>query len=351
MKKLIFLVFLIFFNFNINASGQPASTDRMPTYKIKAGDTLEISVYGEPDLNKTVKVSEDGKISYPFIGEIKVINLTIRGASDKIEELLKEGYFVNPQVSIFVSEYAKFFVVGAVRQEGRYELKGNLTLIEAISLAGGISDNADPSKIKVIRQGGSQEQEYIIDLDTQGKTFEIEAMDRIIVEKFGKISVLGEVNRPDNYFLKKDTALFDALAQAGGARDNANLNKIAITRKDGNKTKEYTVDLNIEGKNFILKPGDAIFVKPYEKISVLGAVNRAGSYEYKTGLTVVDAIALAGGFTEVANRNAVKVIRETKDGRRKTFSVPIGDILSSGDKSRDLLLEEGDTVSVSESLF
>jgi protein involved in polysaccharide export with SLBB domain len=65
----------------------------------------------------------------------------------------------------------------------------------------------------------------------------------------------------------------------------------------------------------------------------------------------VDAIALAGGFTELASRNAVKVIRESKSGRRKTFIVPVGDILNSGDKSRDLLLEEGDTISVSESAF
>jgi polysaccharide export outer membrane protein len=188
-------------------------------------------------------------------------------------------------------------------------------------------------------------------LDTQGKNFEIEPMDRLIVGKYGKVSILGEVYRPDNYFLKKDAVLFDVLAQAGGPRDNANIGKIVISRKDGKETKEFIVDLNTEGKNFILKVGDAIFIKAYEKVSVLGAVNRAGSYDYKPGLTAVDAIALAGGFTELASRNAVKVIRESKSGRRKTFIVPVGDILNSGDKSRDLLLEEGDTISVSESAF
>jgi protein involved in polysaccharide export with SLBB domain len=221
--------------------------------------------------------------------------------------------------------------------------------MEGIALAGGARQHANLSKIKVLRKQNSSEQEYVLDLDSQGRTFMLEPGDRILVEEEGRISVLGEVNRADNYYLKKDTTLFDAIAMAAGAKPNANLSKIKVSRKD--EAKEYIVDLEKSGKEFILKPGDAIFVKPYEKISVLGAVMRPGSYDFKPGLTAVDAVALGGGFNELANQNAVRVIRQAPGGKRKIFNVPVGDILRSGDKSKDLLLEEGDTVSVGESMF
>ncbi|MDP2922581.1 MAG: SLBB domain-containing protein [Candidatus Omnitrophota bacterium] len=352
MRRVFLIIYFISLSY-VSYSQEEAilSEENILSYQIKPGDTLEISVYGEPDLNKTVKVSEEGKINYPFIGEVKIAGFTIKDASTKIEELFMEGYFVKPQVSVFVREYANFFVVGAVNKEGGYELKGNLALLDAIALAGGVKENADISKVKVIRKSNGTQKEYIIDLNAQGKDFFLAPLDRIIVEQFGKISVLGEVNRSDNYYLKKDATLFDAIAMAGGARTNANLSKIKVRRKEGEKTKEYILSLNEDSERFILKSGDTIFVKSYEKISVLGQVTRPGSYDFKPGVTAVDVIAMAGGFTEIANKNAVRVIRETKESKKKIFYVPAGDILKSGDKSKDVTLKEGDTVAVDESFF
>jgi len=242
------------------------------SYRIKAGDTLEVSVYGEPDLTKTVKVSEEGKIIYPFVGEFNVMNKTLREATTEIETILKKDYFVSPQVSIFVKEYSKFFIVGAVKEEGRYELKGNLTLLDAIALAGGTEPDANLSNIKVIRKSGKEEKQYSIDFSAEGKGFTLEPLDRIIVERYGAISVLGQVKKP-------------------------------------------------------------------------------GNYSFARGLTAVDAIALAGGFTDIANPNAVKVIRETKEGKKEIFNVPVANILQTGDKRRDVILKEGDIISVAESFF
>ncbi|MFA5337614.1 MAG: polysaccharide biosynthesis/export family protein [Candidatus Omnitrophota bacterium] len=276
------LILLIFFSISILVSyslgvkdvfGQiVASGDDDSLYRIKAGDTLEISVYGEPDLTKTIKVSEEGKVIYPFVGEIKLVNMTLKEAVDGIETLLKKDYFVNPQVSVFVKEYSKFFIVGAVKEEGRFELKGNLTLLDAIALAGGAESDANLSNIKVIRKVGKEEKQYSVDLYTKGKDFMLDSLDRIIVERYGAISVLGEVKRPGNYAFTK-------------------------------------------------------------------------------GITAVDVVASAGGFTDIANQNAVKVIRQTKEGKKEIFNVPVGSILKSGDKSRDIMLKEGDIVSVPESFF
>ncbi|MCK9572799.1 MAG: polysaccharide export protein [Candidatus Omnitrophica bacterium] len=277
--RLVLLIFfsisiLISYPFGINEGfGQAiAFGEDNSSYRIKAGDTLEISVYGEPDLVKTVKVTEEGKIIYPFIGEMNVINMTLKEAVDAIEAFLRKDYFVNPQVNIFVKEYSKFFIVGAVKEEGRFELKGNLTLLDAIALAGGANPNANLSNIKVVRNLGKEEKQYNVDLYTKGKDFMLESLDRIIVEKYGAISVLGEVRRPGNYAFTK-------------------------------------------------------------------------------GLTAVDAIASAGGFSDIANQNAVKVIRETKEGKKEIFNVPVAHILKSGDKSKDVMLKEGDIVSIPESFF
>jgi polysaccharide export outer membrane protein len=320
-------------------------------YKIKPGDSLEVSVYGEPDMVRTVKVNEEGKINYTFTGEVKIAGLTVKEAAQEIETLLKDGYFVNPQVNIFVKEYAKFFVVGAVRSEGQYELKGNLSLPDAIALAGGAKDNADLSRVKVVRKKGADIQEYILDLETQGKNFLLEPTDRVVVEEYGKISVLGEVSRPDNYYLTKNTTLFDAIALAGGVKENADLSKIEVTRIEEGQTKDYFIDLSTEGKKFILKSQDSIFVRAYNKISVLGQVHKPGNYSFREGMTAVDAIAIAGGFTEIANQNAVQVVRVKEDKKKETFYVPVGDILRTGDKSKDIILKEGDVISVAESFF
>ncbi len=272
MRKILLFLIIFLCLFSPSSQEQGHVDDTILDYHIKSGDTLEVSVYGEPDLTKTVKVTEEGKIIYPFIGEMKIENLTIKEAITEIENLLKKDYFVNPQVSILVKEYSKFFIVGAVKEEGRYELKGNLTLLDAIALAGGVTKNANTSKIKVIRQMDKEQKQYTIDLNTHGKDFTLESLDRIIVEEYSPISVLGQVRNP-------------------------------------------------------------------------------GKYNYKNGLTVVDAIALAGGFSDIANQNGVKVIREAKDGKKESFNVPVGYILNSGDKSKDVILKEGDVISIPESFF
>ena len=319
-------------------------------YRIGPGDTLEITVYDEPNLNKVVKVSEEGKVLLFLIGEIKIEGLTSDKAARKIEKLFERDYLVNPQVNVFIREYSKFFMLGAVNKEGAYELKGHFTLHDAIALANGAKETADLSKIRVIRKEGKIEKEFVIDLNREGRGFLLKPLDRIIVDESGKVSVLGDVVKPGSYYLKQDMTLYDAIVLAGGARESANLSKIRIERKGSNKDGEYVVDLETKAANYFLIKGDRIFVDAYEKVSILGQINRPGIYNFQKNLTVIEAIALAGGFTEIANKNDVQVIR-VENGQKKSIKVPVGRILRSGDRTSDVLLKEGDTVQVGESLF
>ncbi|MDD5194299.1 MAG: polysaccharide biosynthesis/export family protein [Candidatus Omnitrophica bacterium] len=329
---------------------------RIPTYKVSPYDVLNISVYGESDFAATVKVSEEGTIRYTLLGEIGVAGLTAEEITKKIEGLLKKGYLLNPQVTVIIEEHGKVSVFGEVIQPGSYELKGPLTLVDVIVLAGGLKENANPSKIKVIRvfQSPSETKpirEYIVDLDIQGKDFYLQPLDKIIIDKYGSIYVVGAIKNPGVFKLEKvDLTPYDAITfLAGGPLSNANLSQVTVIRDEKGAKKEYVFNLAAGQKDkFFLKEEDRILVPLYKNISVFGQVKRSGSYPYTPDMTVTEAISLAGGFTDVADTNAVKVVREGEK-KKKTIKVPVGYILKTGDKSRDLPLQDGDTVVVPES--
>jgi len=123
-------------------------------YKICAADLLEIDIYREEELKRVVRVSQNGGISMPLVGNLQVGGLSQAEAEVLIAGKLKE-YLVNPQVTIFIKEYGnkKVFVLGEVSKPGSYELppESRLTVLEAISLAGGFSQVAAKDRTKVIR--------------------------------------------------------------------------------------------------------------------------------------------------------------------------------------------------------
>ncbi|MFH1876732.1 MAG: polysaccharide biosynthesis/export family protein [Candidatus Omnitrophota bacterium] len=334
------------------------SSGQVPIYKISPYDTLQISVYGEPDLTATVKVSEDGTVRYALLGEIKVGGLTASDASKKIEGLLKNGYMLNPQVNVLIEDYGKVFIYGEVNQPGSYELKGPLTLVDVVVLAGGLKEEANPSRVKVVRVYRDPGEirpikERILDLQKEGRNFYLQPLDKIIVEKYGRIYIVGAVKNPGAFKLERsDLTIGDAINfLAGGAVDNADLSTVSVNRQEAGGKKEYTLNiLDNMAADFFLKEEDRIIVTTYQDISIFGQVRKPGNYIYTLGMTVTDAIGTAGGFTDVADTNGVKVIRE-QEKRKKTIKVPMGYILKTGDKSRDIILQGGDTIVVPESWF
>ena len=100
-------------------------------YRIGPKDLLDISVFGLGELTKTVRVSEDGRISLPLVGEVEVEGITKAGLEKKLSQLLEEKYLQDPQVTVFISEYQskRVSVLGAVRNPGPYELLGRQTLL------------------------------------------------------------------------------------------------------------------------------------------------------------------------------------------------------------------------------
>jgi polysaccharide export outer membrane protein len=130
------------------------------TYVIGPEDNLSINVWKEQELSRTVPVRPDGMISLPLIGEVKASGLTPLQLQDAITEPLKK-YMSEPQVTVIVTEVRSktFNIVGQVSKPGYYPLDRQLTVLDAVALAGGFRDFAKVKKIYVLRTdaGGKQE--------------------------------------------------------------------------------------------------------------------------------------------------------------------------------------------------
>jgi len=229
-------------------------------YRVGPKDLLEISVFGLDELNKTVRVSEDGKITLPLLGEIEVKELTKSELERKLVQLLEEKYLHNPQVTVFIREYMSktVSVMGAVRAaiQGTYtyELLGRQTLLQIISKAGGLTSEAG-DEIIVIRfheDGTSTSMKISIDdLFIKGDTelnipLQPDDIINIPVDKVVPVYVFGQVRSPGALQVRRShlPTLLQAIAQAGGFAERASKGGVLIKRRDENG-KEIQIKVNV----------------------------------------------------------------------------------------------------------
>jgi polysaccharide export outer membrane protein len=136
------------------------------TGNISVKDLVHIKVFQEDDLESTLRVAPDGTITFPLVGVVRVAGKTPQQAASSIREMLKDGYIRNPQVSLTVTEHFKrrFTVLGQVQKPGAYELpdQDNITLLEAVGMAGGYTSIADKGKVILKRRTGEKESIYKI---------------------------------------------------------------------------------------------------------------------------------------------------------------------------------------------
>lgn len=134
-------------------SAVSAESSTLSDYRLGSGDLLSIQVFGEEDLSMEIRLSDAGTIAYPFLGELRVLNMTIGNLGKMIEQGLGDGYLLDPHVSITVVEYRQFFINGEVQEPGGYPYQPGLTLQKAVALAGGFTERASKSKLFVSHDG------------------------------------------------------------------------------------------------------------------------------------------------------------------------------------------------------
>lgn len=223
-------------------------------YIVGPGDVLQIQVWDHDDLNRNVTVSQNGSFTFPFIGKISTMERSVQDIENLLTEKLSDGYIVAPQVIVSVTQYnnKKVFLFGEVLRPGSYPLQGNIRLLELISQAGGFTDDHG-TVCKIVR--------------TKRKS---------------------QTSAP-------------------------------VSIKDASENEITTVDLNrlISGnlsENVELFPGDSIYINAADHIFVTGEVREPGEIKYLKGMTVRQAISIAGGGTTTAAVNRTTIVR-LKNGR------------------------------------
>ncbi|MBE3110912.1 MAG: polysaccharide biosynthesis/export family protein [Acidobacteria bacterium] len=280
MARSISFIVLAFFLGSFLSADIPAQQETPPLqvndYRIGPKDLLEITVFELPELNQTVRVSEDGSITLSLLGRVEVAGLTAQELERKLASLLDKQYTKGAHVTVFIREYQKVSVNGAVGRPGMYELVGPTTLLQIIAQAGGLTAQA-MTELFVFRQGEDDKQTKITirlgDLMTSGNpelNIEVRPKDVITIpiDQMQNVFLYGEVRNPGAipYLSSKKITLLQAIAQAGGTTEWAKKSRVMIKRKDNKTGKEMKINVNlknmINGKiaDIVLEEGDVVIV-------------------------------------------------------------------------------------------
>ncbi len=235
------------------------------------GDQLEIVVFDTPELSQRVRVNSDGKITLALIGEVTVRDMSPDKLAAVITRKLVDGNFMkDPQVSVFVREYAgqMAYVAGEVTRPGAYALLRSHRLLDLISVAGGLSARAG-NNVTIERGGGIAAQHILVDLtdkDKQRSNPEILPGDSITVGQTGIVYILGDVSRPGGFMLDRRTTLsvVQAVALAEGAKPSAALTKTVLIRNTQGNRQEIPLNLKrilkSQSPDLLLAAGDIVYI-------------------------------------------------------------------------------------------
>ena len=235
-------------------------------YELGPGDVLDVRIFNRPLLSRdSVRVDDRGMISLPLINEIKASCRTESELADAIGQAYLE-YLKNPHVEVFIKDYQSkpVVVVGAVKEPGRFQMQRRVHLIEIISIAGGLTEqaagriqvthSADRPGCSSTSEGESVEWYEMKDLLANspggGAIVQVRPGDTINLLEADKIYVIGNVTNPVAIPLKQDVTISQAIAMAGGALPASKLDEVRVTRQPpGSPRSEFIVNLNAVKRN------------------------------------------------------------------------------------------------------
>ncbi len=221
-------------------------------YQIGSGDVLTITVYDHDELATKDRVSDNGNITFPLIGIVHVGGMMLSEAAKDITTLLADGYIINPQVSIFIDEFTskKVIILGEIKQTGVIKLQGPTSLLELITQAGGLTDNAGETATIKRTVDGSQKTitinlEALIKNGDTSQNANIRGGDTVSIAKGAICYITGEVKNPGSYPSTRGTTVLNIVSLAGGFTGIAAESSVKIIRMtDGTKKTLKSVDLN-----------------------------------------------------------------------------------------------------------
>ena len=284
--------------------------------RIGAEDVLDISVFEAPELNRTVRVSENGEISLELLGTVRASGLTPRELEIVLQELLRRTYMKDPHVGVFVRELQShpISVVGAVKTPGVFQVRGSKSVLEMISMAQGLSEDAGETVV-IMRGSGL--------VTPAGGAF---ASEETALNKNGFLNNFSPMNSAKS-----------ALQPVGGKIVEINLKRL--------------MESDDPASNVAVHSGDVVKVSRAGIVYVVGGgVKTPGGFVLKNNenISVLQAIALAQGLTRTSSKNRAVIIRTDQETNRRTeIQVNLGKILAS--KAADPVLQPRDIVYVPDS--
>ena len=245
------------------------------TYLIGATDVLKIRVFGEDQYNGDYNVDGDGSITFPLLGRLAVAGKTTRQIEEELTKALADGWLQKPQLSVEIGAYRSrsIFVIGDVRLPGRYTIEGPMTLLEVIGQAGSLTPTAS---------------------------------DTIIVQRF-KDGIAASVTETP---------------KVGDPRMTEVLRISYRELQEGRLT-----------ANLLLQDSDVILVPAAERYYVTGFVKTPGGFPLQPGMTVRQAIAVAGGVSERGSNRRIKIMRII-NGKEQEIAADLADLVKPNDTIR-----------------
>jgi polysaccharide export outer membrane protein len=230
------------------------------------GDSVNIQVYGQPDMTTTAYVADDGTLSVPLAGPVQIAGLSPSEASQRIEAALKNGHFlVDPHVTlaVLVSRSQRVSVLGQVGKAGIYPIESNMTIFDLLAQAGGALETGSDVIFLLRTDSNGVVQRYPLNtknLDEVQKSIPGHALrggDTIFIPRAEQFYIYGEVTSPNKYRVEPDMTVIEAIARAGGVTPRGSERRVDIKRiaADGSYV---TVKAKL---NDPVKPDDVIHVK------------------------------------------------------------------------------------------
>ncbi len=261
--KWLFILFL-------TPSGLPAQAPE--SLLIGPGDMLHVQVFDTAELEQHARVTDAGELPLLLGESVKVSALTPAEAARAIEKVLLEGhYLLRPKVLVAVEEYAtqKVSVLGEVKTPGAYSIDTPRSVLDVLTLAGGLTELAD-RKILIERRNSQEKISYFVSnkpdaaFDT---AIQIHPGDTLFIPKAGIVFALGDVGRPGGYTMTNNEgkiSVLELLARAGGTNHSAVPSHARLIRNEGENVIEIPLPLSAMQKgnriDMPLHPGDIVYV-------------------------------------------------------------------------------------------
>ena len=259
---------------SVDAKQVEAATEDKDEYRLQKNDSISMTMFQEAGMSRSGLIGKSGSISFTLIGSVDVVGLTVPELEQKLTELYKKDYFVDPKISVIITSYAtkNVIVSGAVVNPGGvpYPDEGTISLAQAIAASGGITPLGDTNRITIVRKKGGST------VATMNKAGALELLpgDTALVhmlpledQVLPTATIAGEVNRGGEIQLPASGKIdiLSAIAKAGGLSRVANKKEATLRRLT---PQGYTVE-NINMKDVksgkvpmvFIREGDILMIK------------------------------------------------------------------------------------------